>query len=566
MRYAVTVLLCVISIVNLYAQVGINTTTPKTILDVNGALTTREVSFSLSGNTVNIDTETSLANITGVATAVVSVTCYIPGINGHQLIIYNNTSGNQEADFYGNIIPNNQARAFIYTNSIWKSYGGGATAVTTSNAIGSLSVAELVRTGTTQASTSGDNLVFNTERVNVGGGINPNLITGEITLAAGVYKIETKCAARYSIYIDGVQDVTTGVEAGKTGSHIIKLTKSSIVTLKESTGSLAIQSATIQSKLIITRIHALEGEVTSVSSGTATTALDGSSINMTFTIPAGGTTEGLVTTPIITSSYPFFTGATNISTAYFDAATGNITFTATISLADDPTLFPPNTAAINYDVVIGSLNTTASGIVNTDPMYSILTGANLAAYISAPDATMVGIELTFDEMTAAYATLNTYGNTAFDYAVAKGVVPNSYQGLNSRTVANSSVATQVPNGVMLYVFGTCSNMTYNGTTNTLEFKIYDAALTSGMSTGVIPATTPIYTTNTGTANGVHFFTYKGGYLTTQISQIAVGGFVNQITGQATGNGAAMSTAGNVITALTTANPAAETINIQGLGL
>ncbi|AXP81878.1 hypothetical protein CJ739_2812 [Mariniflexile rhizosphaerae] len=103
-----------------FAQVGINTTDPKTTLDVNGAVTHRETSFTVTSNAVNINTETSLANITGTATGTVAVTAYTPTINGHMLTISNNTTGGFGATFAGTTIPNAQALAFVYTNGAWK--------------------------------------------------------------------------------------------------------------------------------------------------------------------------------------------------------------------------------------------------------------------------------------------------------------------------------------------------------------------------------------------------------------------------------------------------------------
>ena len=103
-----------------FAQIGINTTDPRTTLDVNGAVTHREVSFAVASNAVNINTDTSLANLTGTATGTVTVTAFVPTINGHLLTISNNTTGGFGATFSGTAIPNAQALAFVYTNGAWK--------------------------------------------------------------------------------------------------------------------------------------------------------------------------------------------------------------------------------------------------------------------------------------------------------------------------------------------------------------------------------------------------------------------------------------------------------------
>ncbi len=108
------------------AQIGINTTDPRTTLDVNGGVTHREVSFTVASNAANINTETSLANITGTATGTVAVTAYIPTINGHVLVIANNTTGGFGATFSGTTIPNAQALSFVYTNGAWKTTIGSS--------------------------------------------------------------------------------------------------------------------------------------------------------------------------------------------------------------------------------------------------------------------------------------------------------------------------------------------------------------------------------------------------------------------------------------------------------
>ena len=115
-----------------FAQIGINTTDPRTTLDVNGAVTHREVNFTVASNAVNINTDTSLANITGTATGTVTVTAFTPTINGHILTISNNTTGGFGATFSGTTIPNAQSIGFVYTNGAWKTTMGSST-VSTSN-------------------------------------------------------------------------------------------------------------------------------------------------------------------------------------------------------------------------------------------------------------------------------------------------------------------------------------------------------------------------------------------------------------------------------------------------
>lgn len=107
------------------AQVGIGTTDPRTTLDVNGAITNRELSFSVVSNTANINLETSLANLTGAATASINVTSFVPTVNGYRLIVSNTSTGGFDAVFAGMTIPNGQAMEYIYTNGLWKTTSGG---------------------------------------------------------------------------------------------------------------------------------------------------------------------------------------------------------------------------------------------------------------------------------------------------------------------------------------------------------------------------------------------------------------------------------------------------------
>lgn len=107
-------------LIDCFSQVGINTNDPKTSLDVNGAITNREVNFIVQNNNVNISIETSLANITGNSSGEITITSYTPAINGHRLIIYNNTSNGNDASFYGITIVNGSALEFVYSNQTWK--------------------------------------------------------------------------------------------------------------------------------------------------------------------------------------------------------------------------------------------------------------------------------------------------------------------------------------------------------------------------------------------------------------------------------------------------------------
>ncbi|MCS3529099.1 hypothetical protein [Chryseobacterium sp. JUb7] len=127
-----TLLLIAISIsCTMYAQVGINTTTPGTTLDVNGAITNRETAQAITANAVTIQNNVSQVRLTGAATATIAITGSTPPNPGQRLIIYNNTTGGFDAVLNGAIIPNGQALEFAYSNASWvTTHGGNAWSIT----------------------------------------------------------------------------------------------------------------------------------------------------------------------------------------------------------------------------------------------------------------------------------------------------------------------------------------------------------------------------------------------------------------------------------------------------
>ncbi|NHN26219.1 hypothetical protein FIA58_011075 [Flavobacterium jejuense] len=144
-----------------FTQIGINTTDPRTMLDVNGAVTYREVSFTVSSNTANINIETSLANITGTATGTVAITAYVPTINGHILTISNNTTGGFDTTFSGTTILKGQTVAFVYTNGAWKTtLGSSVTATDIYNSNGNLTGNRTVTMGANNLTFSGGRTDF----------------------------------------------------------------------------------------------------------------------------------------------------------------------------------------------------------------------------------------------------------------------------------------------------------------------------------------------------------------------------------------------------------------------
>ena len=80
-------------------NVGIGTNSPGTKLDVNGALTVRETSVSVSANSATIPANVSQIQLTGSATGVITLTAPTPPNAGQLMSIYNNTTGGYAATF-----------------------------------------------------------------------------------------------------------------------------------------------------------------------------------------------------------------------------------------------------------------------------------------------------------------------------------------------------------------------------------------------------------------------------------------------------------------------------------
>jgi len=106
-------------------NVGINTTTPGTVLDVNGAITNRETAVAVTSNAAAIPANVSQIQLTGAATASVAITAPAAPNAGQRLIIYNNTTGGFGATLNGFTVSNGQAMEFAYSNAGWRATNGG---------------------------------------------------------------------------------------------------------------------------------------------------------------------------------------------------------------------------------------------------------------------------------------------------------------------------------------------------------------------------------------------------------------------------------------------------------
>jgi hypothetical protein len=292
--------------------------------------------------------------------------------------------------------------------------------------------------------------------------------------------------------------------------------------------------------------------LTTVSAGSISNTINNSTTTkVTFTVPYSADKAGYLSViPTITGT---FGGSpvviSNIqSVITIPSMTGSMTFTANVALANNVALVVPNTGTLTLNIAFGALSTTVTGIVHTDPMFVILTGANLTAYTNAAAGTMVATELTPTEIANARASLSTYG------AANSAMAMTTIIGLGSNTAANTTTPhnTVIPTGKRLYIYGFANSA---GVATTI--KLYDEALTTGVNLGTV---TPL-------ASGVHYFTRKGGFTTTAPSHIAFGGNTGSYYGLVLQSGAfAKYIAGNVTSALTTNYTAGSVLGFQALGI
>ncbi|PWN58139.1 hypothetical protein C1634_024510 [Chryseobacterium viscerum] len=114
-------------------NVGINTTSPGTTLDVNGAITNRETIAPVSANAVTVPANVSQVQLSGAATANVTITAPGAPNAGQRLVVFNNTTGGFGATLNGVTITNGKALEFVYSNSGWRSTDGGSLGATPVN-------------------------------------------------------------------------------------------------------------------------------------------------------------------------------------------------------------------------------------------------------------------------------------------------------------------------------------------------------------------------------------------------------------------------------------------------
>jgi hypothetical protein len=187
--------LCLMSTA-MYAQsgnVGINTANPGTTLDVNGAITNRETAVAVTGNAATVPANISQVQLTGAATASVTITAPAAPNAGQRLIIYNNTTGSFGAVLNGFSISNGQAMEFAYSNGGWRATNNGISSGLLSSAWNILGNAGTNPATNFLGTTDGQGLAFrtnNTEKARIlsngNVGIGTTTPTSKLDLGADV--------------------------------------------------------------------------------------------------------------------------------------------------------------------------------------------------------------------------------------------------------------------------------------------------------------------------------------------------------------------------------------------
>ncbi|MDO7848580.1 hypothetical protein Q5H92_19595 [Hymenobacter sp. M29] len=196
-----------------YAQTGIGTGSiaPRTMLDVNGAVSVSETTAAVSGNAATVPTGFSLVRLTGTATAAVALTAATTpaAVAGQLMAIYNTTTF--PATFAGQTIAAGTNSLFMYSNSGWRATGDGGNNFTANNGLtksGSNVALGGTLGGATDVATAGNNLTFSgTGNVGIG-------------TTAPAAKLDVNGTAR----VAGATTLGTGVAANTSGLRLAQMT------------------------------------------------------------------------------------------------------------------------------------------------------------------------------------------------------------------------------------------------------------------------------------------------------------------------------------------------------
>lgn len=194
------------------AQTGIGTTTPRTTLDVNGAISVAETAVVISSTTAIIPTGYSLVRLTGpappVTTNVVLTAAASPTpVAGQHLAIFNDTDG-YIGKFAGYTIGTNETLYMLYSAGYWRAVTSPASTAGGSTPTGS----GWGLTGNA-GTTAGTNFLGTTDNVDVIFKRN-NVLAGQLSTS------NTSFGAEALLNNTGSQVTAVGYRAGRVNSGI----------------------------------------------------------------------------------------------------------------------------------------------------------------------------------------------------------------------------------------------------------------------------------------------------------------------------------------------------------
>ncbi|MDQ1855232.1 hypothetical protein [Chryseobacterium sp. WLY505] len=267
-------------------NVGIAIDSPGTTLDVNGAITNRETALAVAGNAVTIPANISQVQLTGAATATVTITAPTAPNAGQRIIVYNNTTGGFGASLGGVTIPNGKALEYVYSNSGWRSTDGGSVGATPVN----LYTADGTLTGNRTVTQGANTLTFTGTQTNAfsvdGSTLSVDAANDRVGL--GTTTPDTKLTIStpdnsFGInHTNGTVNLKTFIGGGvatlgtSTANDLRLMTNNSQKMTVTSGGNVGIGTTTPTNKLVVAGVNA-QPSALGIASTNATFRVDGSS-------------------------------------------------------------------------------------------------------------------------------------------------------------------------------------------------------------------------------------------------------------------------------------------------